>query len=263
VSQVAADPTELQGPSTPPPPRRDGRRNLVRDIVEVLVLAFALYIVIALALQTVRVEGQSMEPTLNDNDLLFADKLSYHLHAPERGDIVVLRPPDDPTRDFIKRVIALPGDTVEIDGHYTQNGRRHTTVLIQPAGSSSGLQVLREPYLPDQARDPWDEMSFCCDPAGRATTEPEPLVIPKDDYFVMGDNRNRSRDSRIIGLIPRANILGRAWIRIWPPSHLGFLGQGPALVGTALVPPPLLVLRRRRRHALTALHRGAPSSRRV
>jgi signal peptidase I len=255
VSQAAADPTELQGPSAPPPPR-DARRNLVRDLVEVLALAFALYIVIALALQTVRVEGQSMEPTLKDSDLLFADKLSYHLHAPERGDIVVLRPPDDPTRDFIKRVIAVPGDTLEIDGRSTQDGHRRTAVLIQPAGSSTGFQVLREPYLPNQATDPWDEMTFCCDPAGRATTEPEPLVIPKDDYFVMGDNRNRSRDSRIIGLIPRANILGRAWIRIWPLRHLGFLGPGPALASATLLPLPLLGLRRRRR-ALAALRRAA------
>jgi hypothetical protein len=124
-------------------------------------------------------------------------------------------------------------------------------VLIRPAGAT-GFQVLHEPYLPDQTRDPWDEMTFCCDSGGRATTEPQPLVIPKDEYFVMGDNRNRSRDSRFIGLIPRNNILGRAWIRIWPLGHLGFLGQGPALATAALLPLPVLGLRRRRR-ALAAL----------
>jgi signal peptidase I len=248
VSQVAADPT-LEVPSAPPPwGRRNGRRNLARDVAEVLVLAFALYVVIALALQTVRVEGTSMVPTLGDNDLLFADKLSYHLHDPRRGDIIVLKPPDDPNRDFIKRIIGIPGDTIEIDGHYSQTGGQRTAVLVRPAGAP-GFEVLREPYLPDQTKDRWDEMTFCCDPTGRATAEPQPLVIPKDDYFVMGDNRNRSRDSRIIGLIPRANVLGRAWVRIWPMNHLGSLGQGPALVGAALLLPPLPALRRRPRAA--------------
>jgi signal peptidase I len=253
VSQLTTDPPEVEVPSAPLPPRRRWEnRNLVRDILEVLTLAFALYIVIALALQTVRVEGDSMIPTLRSNDLLFADKLSYHLHAPERGDIIVLKPPDEPNRDFIKRVVGLPGDTIEIDGHYAENGRQRAAVLIRPAGAS-GFQVLNEPYLPDQTKDPWDEMTFCCDSGGRATTEPQPLVIPKDDYFVMGDNRNRSRDSRFIGLIPRNNVLGRAWIRIWPFGHLGFLGQGPALAA-ALLPIPLLGLRRRRQ-VLAALRR--------
>jgi signal peptidase I len=253
VSQITADPPEVQVPSAPPPPprRRWENRNLARDILEVLALAFALYIVIALALQTVRVEGESMVPTLSNNDLLFADKLSYHLHAPDRGDIIVLKPPDEPNRDFIKRIVGLPGDTIEIDGHYSENGHQHTAVLIRPAGAT-GFQVLHEPYLPDQTKDPWDEMTFCCDSGGRATTEPQPLVIPKDEYFVMGDNRNRSRDSRFIGLVPRNNILGRAWIRIWPLGHLGFLGQGPALATAALLPLPVLGLRRRRR-ALAAL----------
>jgi signal peptidase I len=257
VSQITADPPEVQVPSAPPPPprRRWENRNLARDILEVLALAFALYIVIALALQTVRVEGESMVPTLSNNDLLFADKLSYHLHAPDRGDIIVLKPPDEPNRDFIKRIVGLPGDTIEIDGHYSENGHQHTAVLIRPAGGT-GFQVLHEPYLPDQTKDPWDEMTFCCDSGGRATTEPQPLVIPKDEYFVMGDNRNRSRDSRFIGLIPRNNILGRAWIRIWPLGHLGFLGQGPALATAALLPLPVLGLRRRRRALATLRERS-------
>ncbi|MDB5113931.1 MAG: signal peptidase Serine peptidase [Chloroflexi bacterium] len=253
MPQLTTDPPEVAAPSAPQPPRRRWEnRNLVRDILEVLALAFALYIVIALALQTVRVEGDSMVPTLRNNDLLFADKLSYHLHAPDRGDIIVLKPPDEPNRDFIKRIVGVPGDTIEIDGHYSSNGRQRAAVLIRPAGAS-GFQVLKEPYLPDQTKDPWDEMTFCCDAGGRATTEPQPLVIPKDDYFVMGDNRNRSRDSRFIGLIPRNNVLGRAWIRIWPPGRLGFLGPGPSLAA-ALLPLPLLGLRRRRQ-LLAALRR--------
>ncbi|MEA2618621.1 MAG: signal peptidase [Chloroflexota bacterium] len=215
MPQLTTDPPEVAAPSAPQPPRRRWEnRNLVRDILEVLALAFALYIVIALALQTVRVEGDSMVPTLRNNDLLFADKLSYHLHAPDRGDIIVLKPPDEPNRDFIKRIVGVPGDTIEIDGHYSSNGRQRAAVLIRPAGAS-GFQVLKEPYLPDQTKDPWDEMTFCCDAGGRATTEPQPLVIPKDDYFVMGDNRNNSADSRVWGFVPRDLVVGRAMFVYW------------------------------------------------
>ncbi len=141
-------------PSAPPPPRRRwGNRNLVRDVLEVMALAVALYIVIALALQTVRVEGESMVPTLGNNDLLFADKLSYHLHSPDRGDIIVLKPPDEPNRDFIKRIVGIPGDTIEIDGHYSQNGRQRTAVLVRPSGTT-GFQVLRSPTSPTRPRTP-------------------------------------------------------------------------------------------------------------
>lgn len=241
----------------------------MRDILEVLALAFALYIVIAFALQTVRVDGTSMEPTLQDTDLLFADKLSYHLHAPGRGDIIVLRPPDDPSKDFIKRVIAVPDDFVEIDGkHPNTDGTTSPAVLIKSC-ETCAPQVLHEPYLPDQKKDPWSEMVFCCDSGGKATGEPTWLHVPQDQYFVLGDNRNHSRDSRSIGLIPRGNILGRAWVRIWPLSHFGFLGSGPSLSALAVVPLPFWLRRRRsdrgggpplRRSLRGATRRSRPAS---
>ena len=230
----------------------------MRDIVEVLALALAIYIVIAFALQTVRVEGESMEPTLLNNDLLFANKISYHFHGPDRGDIIVLQPPENPNRDFIKRVIGLPGDTIELDGRHVDSrnpsATPHAAVLIKPGGKGD-WQVVQEPYLPDQSKDPWDEMTNCCDGNGHATSVPTPLTIPKDQYFVMGDNRNRSSDSRSIGLIPRQNILGKAWIRIWPFSHFGFLGSGPKLVASTMLALPLALWRgrRRRKRELQAL----------
>jgi len=254
MAQVTAPPAPPR--TAPPPPDRSpgGGRKLARDLIEVLALAVALYVIITVCLQTVRVDGPSMMPTLQNNDLLFADKLTYRLHAPERGDIVVLRQPGDLSRDIIKRIIALPGDTIEIDGTYSVvNGQPHPAVLIKPAGTST-FQVLAEPYLPNQTKDPWQDVVFCCDSTGRATTVPEPLAIPKDEYFVMGDNRNVSLDSRYIGLIPRANILARARFRIWPLTSIGLLSKGPALTGAILLPLPYGLLRQRRRVA--ALVRG-------
>lgn len=234
-------------PVVPPPRRGRGTRTLVRDVIEVLLLAVALYVVIAFALQTVRVDGESMEPTLNNNDLLFADKLSYHLHAPNRGDIVVFQPTDEPNRDFIKRILAIPGDSVEIDGkHQYPDGRVAPAILLRTCDSCAA-QVVHEPYLPDQSKDPWNEMVYCCDSNGRATSEPQWLRVPTDQYFMMGDNRNHSRDSRSIGLQPRNNILGRAWVRIWPLGSFGFFGAGPSLQAALSLPLPIALLRRRRR----------------
>ncbi len=204
-----------------PLPRRR-HHGLVRDVLEVLIIAVVLYIAIWSALQTVRVDGDSMVNTLQNNNLLLASKVSYYFGDPTRGDIVVLIPPSDPTKDFIKRVIGLPGDTIQIDG-----SRDPTAVMIKPGGKGP-WQTLQEPYLPQK----WDTMNFCCQPNGTASTVATPLNIPTGDYFVMGDNRNFSSDSRMFGLVPRKNILAKAFIRVLPFGHFG-LG-----VGSTLVPDP-------------------------
>lgn len=192
----------------------------MRDLLEVLLIALILYIVIWTALQTVRVDGTSMVGTLQDQDLLLASKISYDFGAnPSRGDIVVLVPPTDPSRDFIKRVIGLPGDTIEIDGDH-----HPTQVLIKP-GSKGSWQVLHEPYLPQ----PWTTLNDCCGPDGKASASAQALTVPQGYYFVMGDNRNFSSDSRSFGPVPRKNILAKAFLRIWPLNHFGGLGSGPSL----------------------------------
>jgi signal peptidase I len=235
---TALPPTRPEAPPAAPSPRGRGQR-LLRELVEVLLLAVALYALITLCLQTVRVDGPSMVPTLQSDDLLFADKLTYRLHAPERGDIVVVRQPGDAHRDLIKRIVGLPGDTIEIDGTYhLVDGGPRPAVLIKPAGRTS-FQVLREPYLPDPRRDPWTDVVFCCDRTGRATTQPQALVIPADRFFVLGDNRNVSLDSRWIGLIPRDDILARARLRIWPLTHVGLFGRGPGLAPALLMTVPV------------------------
>jgi signal peptidase I len=170
--------------------------SLVRELAEVVVLAVILYFGISFAVQTVHVEGLSMFATLNDNDYLIADKIDYRLHAPQRGDIVILRPPTDDSKDFIKRIIALPGERLLIrDGYVYINGHR-----------------LDEPYLPEA----WNVYNNW-----PLTGPADGQVIPPNQYFVMGDNRNRSQDSRAFGPIGKDRIDGRAWFRIWPINHFG------------------------------------------
>ena len=213
MTQVAAPP--------PPATRRSRRRGgWLRDLLEVLLIALVLYIVIWTALQTVRVDGTSMVGTLQDQDLLLASKISYDFGAnPSRGDIVVLIPPTDPSRDFIKRVIGLPGDVIEIDG-----SQHPAQVLIKPGGKGP-WQVLNEPYLPQA----WTTLNDCCDQNGRASASAQAYTVPQGWYFVMGDNRNFSSDSRSFGPVPRKNILAKAFLRIWPLNHFGGLGSGPSL----------------------------------
>ena len=179
--------------------------SLLREVAEVVVLAIILYFGISFAVQAVHVEGLSMYATLDDNDYLIADKIDYRLHPPQRGDIIILRPPTDNSKDFIKRVIALPGEKLLIrDGIVYINGHK-----------------LDEPYLPEA----WTTLN---NPAPWSVGDG--AVIPANDYFVMGDNRNRSQDSRIFGPIGRDRIDGRAWFRIWPLDHFGNIyAQEPIL----------------------------------
>jgi signal peptidase I len=136
-----------------------------------------------------------MKPTLNVRDRVLVNKLSYHLHAVHRGDIIVFkRPPgetDPRINDLIKRVVGLPGDRIESrDGHVLIDGK-----------------PLREPYLQPSTR----------------TDNLQLQTVPKGEYFVMGDNRANSKDSRYFGAIHRDLIVGRAFVRVWPVNHIHFL----------------------------------------
>lgn len=149
-------------------------------------------------------------------------------------------------------MIGLPGDILEIDGNHNP-----TEVLIKPDGIGP-FQVLKEPYLPE----PWTTLKFCCTSTGMASSTPQPITIPAGQYFVMGDNRNFSSDSRVFGLVPRKNILAKAILRIWPVDHFGGLGTGPTIepvTSSALALPALGIAafeswrwRRRRMRRLAA-----------
>ena len=211
--------TELEQPMPPPsedsagggatatdvPSRSSSSRGLLQLVewIVVGVVAFGLMALVqATSLQAFRIPSDSMSPTLQQGDRVLVNKWSYRLHDVHRGDIVVFDKPDDPSlteAHLIKRVIGLPNETVTIDGgHVIIDGR-----------------ILNEPYLPE-GTDTAAVGSHPCDPA-------KPCHIPADRVWVMGDNRTYSHDSRYFGPIPQSLIVGRAFVRLWPPSRLGSL----------------------------------------
>lgn len=142
------------------------------------------------------VSGASMQETFHNGEYLIVDQLSYHLKHPERGDVVIFRYPRDPSKYFIKRVIGVPGDTITIEG---------STVSIANETHPNG-QVINEPYI--KSMQP-------------GTTIVEELG--EREYFVMGDNRDASSDSRVWGVLQEENIVGRAYLRLFPPHELDYL----------------------------------------
>ncbi len=165
--------------------------KLGREIVETLVLTLVIFLLIRTVVQNFRIEGYSMEPNLHAGQYLIVNKFVYNwLHPPQRGDIIVFEYPRSRDRDFIKRVVGLPGEKVEI-----RSGR----VFIND-------QAMDEPYLNTLGNYNWG-----------------PQVIPPDQYFVLGDNRNNSSDSHTWGPLPKKDIIGKAWISYWPPKYWGLI----------------------------------------
>ena len=174
----------------------------------VLVVGIALFVAIIVrtfVLAHYQVEGNSMFSTLHPGDRVFVNKLSYRLHDPNRGDVVVLHELSGANgeRDLIKRVIALPGETIEID---------NCEVFIDPDGAGTAPAVrLDEPYLDASVR------------ASRGWCEYGPTDVPVGHVFVMGDNRDHSSDSRQIGPISEKDLVGRAFVVFWPKSDWQWL----------------------------------------
>ncbi|MDR7483224.1 MAG: signal peptidase I [Armatimonadota bacterium] len=169
---------------------RRGGRN-VRDMLGVLVVAVILaQLVMTSVAQAYQVEQSSMEPTLLPHDRVLVNKFIYRLREPRRGDVVVLRYPRDPGRSYIKRLVAGPGTRVEI---------RAGQLLIDDV-------PVQEVYVNGQPTGDWG-----------------PDVVPADNYFVLGDNRNNSEDSRAFGFLRREQIVGPAMLIYWPPHRMRLL----------------------------------------
>lgn len=188
---------------------------LLREILETLVFAILVFLVIQTVWRNFRVEGMSMEPSIHDGQYLVVDHLVYNtgfpvnllratigrsargskfldgfFHPPQRGDVIVFVPPTSPSRDFIKRVIGLPGDRVEVRvGKVYINGQPLVEQYIQPGSTSS-----------------WG-----------------PAIVGQGELFVMGDNRGNSSDSRSFGMLQQNKVVGRAWLSYWPPRSWGFV----------------------------------------
>ena len=174
------------------------RYRLVREVIETIVLTVLMFLVIRFAVQNFNIEGHSMEPGLHDQELILVDKWTYLFHPPSRGDVVVFIAPPQPSQDYIKRVIGVPGDVITI---------QNSTVIVDGV-------TLKETYV-----DPTNQ---------GGTFESKPIIkmpVPPNDYFVLGDNRANSSDSRVWGFVPKQNIIGRAALVYWPlqQDNDGFL----------------------------------------
>jgi signal peptidase I len=187
ISSSNETPLVAQAPTSAQPIAKSGLGLWLRDLV---ISAGISVLIILFLYQPVRVEGTSMLPRLEDHDRLFINKFVYHISSIDRGDVVVFHYPRDPEKSYIKRVIALPGDSLRIDhGQVFVNGR-----------------ALSENYVPGMYRD---------------TRSYAETLIPEDTYFVMGDHRSISSDSREFGVVERDLIYGKAVFVYWPAKDVG------------------------------------------
>ena len=161
--------------------------GFVRDVLETLVLAVVMFLAINAVSARIRVDGSSMYPTLQDGQFVMVNRLAYKFGEPSHGDIVIFHYPRDPEQEFVKRIIGLPGDTVEIrNGHVYVNGYQ-----------------LDEPYIADAPRSQGS------------------WTVPEGYLFVLGDNRNNSQDSRSFGFVAMDEVIGKALFIYWPPTDWG------------------------------------------
>jgi signal peptidase I len=184
-----SDPSAPIAPAAPSHSLRNEIRVWTRDLLIAIGLAL---VIIVFLYQPVKVEGTSMAPLLSDQERIFINKFVYRFEPIQRGDVVVFWYPLDRTKSFIKRVIGLPGETVEI---------RRGVVYVNE-------KVVPEPYVPPQYED---------------LSDFGPMRVPKDNYFVMGDHRISSNDSRVFGPVANRFIYGRAVFAYWPVDHFGSL----------------------------------------
>ncbi len=184
--------------------KRKSSKSLAQELLETLLLTLILFAITRFSVQNYEVQGVSMLPTLQDQERILVDKVSYLFRVPPRGDIVVFKYPNDTSRNFIKRVIGDPGDKIMV---VPVHGVYHVFV---------NGKMLNEPYIKEAPNTPYP---YNCTSIKTCV----PHIVPPDHIFVMGDNRTESFDSRDWGDLPLKDMIGHAIISYWPISHLSFL----------------------------------------
>lgn len=177
-------------------------RSHIIDFIQTFVVFGAIFALIYLFVaQPHKVSGSSMVPTFHNGDYILTDKLSYRFGSPKRSDIIVLKNPRDESQDFIKRIIALPGEKIKIEGNFVYiNG-----------------ELLKESYLPAATNTS----------GGTFLKDMEEIKVGPNQYFVFGDNRNHSSDSRAWGGVTKEEIVGKVFFRYWPPKDFGLFRPLP------------------------------------
>lgn len=176
-----------------PQPCKSGFLRFIKDVLETLILSVILFVGVNVISARIRVDGASMEPTLATGEYVIVNRLSYRLGTPQIGDIIVFHPPLDPQEEYIKRVIGLPGDEVEV---------RNGTVYVN-------RQPLNETYL------------------NTKTNYPGAWRVPTGQLFVLGDNRNNSSDSHQWGTVAMDSVVGKAILVYWPPPDWELIAHVP------------------------------------
>lgn len=179
------------------------------DVIESVVVALSVFVVVYLFLvQPHQVKGASMDPTFHDGEYILTDKISYRFNQPQRGDVIVFKAPRNPDFDYIKRILGVPGDKILIlDGTVYVNNQKLDEKYIE-----SDTVILPGQYI----------------------KEGQEVSLSDGEYFVLGDNRSHSSDSRQWGTVPKKDIIGRAFFRYWPFTKFGLIGKPEVFTKQAL-----------------------------
>ncbi len=172
--------------------------GFLTDLLEVVVFSVAIFLfVYLLILQPHKIKGTSMEPNFPDGEYLLTDKVTFRVRDPKRGDVIVFEAPDAPGEEYIKRIIGLPGEKVHLSNGnvYINDEKLDEHYLVSNLPTTAGI------FLPDN----------------------QDIIVPNSNYFVLGDNRPASSDSRTWGFVAKDKISGRAWLIYWPLSKVGLV----------------------------------------
>jgi signal peptidase I len=169
-------------------------KGFIRELIITVGLAVIIFLVLQTTIQSSIVDGSSMEPGLDNGQRLIVAKIAYRFKEPERGDVIIIHPPVAPQKQWVKRIIGIPGDTIEV---------KQGIVYVNNV-------PLTEPYIKS--------------PPSYIFT---PYIVPENNYFVMGDNRNNSTDSHYGWTVEKGSIVGEVWLRIWPFSQWGIIHAYP------------------------------------